>query len=193
MATNKTISINIDLKTKFEQELSNIKNINKGLAGSGGYAGTGGEERLNKVNNLISSIEKILNLDNISTEQLTEVKNNFKELFRVLNLVSNSVGGVTNEVRKLQDELNKAQDELDQASKARDEIASHGKLSNTGKSFVNYEGFNDRVKAIGAYRVRNDGELYKNSLTDFENIRKRVLAGEDIRDAQGNPLKDNPQ
>ena len=193
MATNKTISINVDLKTKFEQELSNIKNINKGLAGSGGYAGTGGEERLNKVNNLISSIEKILNLDNISTEQLTEVKNNFKELFRVLNLVSNSVGGVTNEVRKLQDELNKAQDELDQASKARDEIASNGKLSNTGKSFVNYEGFNDRVKAIGAYRVRNDGELYKNSLTDFENIRKRVLAGEDIRDAQGNPLKDNPQ
>ena len=193
MATNKTISINVDLKTKFEQELSNIKNINKGLTGSGGYAGVGGEERLNKVNNLISSIEKVLNLDTISTEQLTEVKNNFKELFRVLNLVSNSVGGVTGEIKKLQDELSRAQDELDQASKIRDEIASHGKLSNTGKSFVNYEGFNERAKAIGAYRVRNDGTLYKNSLTDFENIRKRVLAGEDIRDAQGNPLKDNPQ
>lgn len=193
MAANKTISINVDLKTKLQKDIESAKNINKTLASSGGYDVTGGAERLNKVNSLISSIEKALKLDEISTEQLTELKRDFKELFRVLELVSNAVGGVTPKVKELQEKLNKAQDELDEAEKARNKIASGGKLSETGRSFVNYEGFNEKIKNIGAYRVRNDKTtLYKKSLTNFEDIRKRIKAGEDIRDAEGNPLKDNP-
>ena len=189
----KTISINVDLKTKYEQDLKNIKNINQTLASSGGYSGAGGEERLKKINNIISEIEKTLSFDNISQEEITKIKNNFKELFRVLILVSNTVGEVTPKVRDLQKEVEKAQNEVDSASKEKDELVSKGKLSDTGKSFVNLEGFNERIKNLGAYRVKKDGTLYKNSLTDFENVRERVKKGEVIKTNSGELIQNTPE
>lgn len=170
----KTITLNLDIKTKYQEQLGKIKSLNSQIASAKGYEGHLGPERLNKVNSLISSIEKTLDFDDISFEQLTELKNNFKELFNVLETVSNGVVTLTPKMKELKDAYAKTAAELDIAAKNRDEIISKGKLSETGKSFVNIEGFNKKIEKLGAYRVKKDGTPYKKSLTDFETVKKLV-------------------
>ena len=191
MANN--INIGVDIKTKYEEQLGKVKDINKKLSEKGGYEGVGGQERLNKVNNLITSIEKALGSGFLSYEELTKLKNDFKELFRVLDLVSNSVVQLTPNMEKLKNSVDKAHQELEEASKNRSEIVSRGKLSEDEKSFVNIEGFNERIKQIGAYRVTKDNTLYKKSMSDFETVYKRIQNKEDIRTADGRSLADTEE
>lgn len=170
----KSITLNLDIKTKYQEQLGKIKSLNSQIAGAKGYEGHLGPERLNKVNALISSIEKTLDFDDISFEQLTELKNNFKELFNVLETVSNGVVTLTPKMKELKEAYAKTAAELDEAAKNRDEIVAKGKLSETGKSFVNIEGFNKKIEKLGAYRVKKDGTPYKKSLSDFETVKKLV-------------------
>ena len=170
----KSIHLNVDIKTKYQQQLEKVRGISEKLASEGGYTGHLGPERLNKVNSLISSLEKTLNLDNISLEQLTELKNNFKELFGVLETVSNGVTTLTPKMKQLTENLRKAQENLEQAEKERNNLVSQGKLGENGK-FVNLEGFNDQITKLGAYRVRKDGQKYKTSMSDFATVYDRVV------------------
>ena len=170
----KSINLNVDIKAKYQEQLKNVRDINSRLASAGGYSGHFGLERLNKVNALINSLEQTLNLDNISFEQLTDLKNNFKDLFNVLDTVSNGVVTLTSEMKAVTDAFNKAQQEVNEAEKARNEITAKGKLAETGKSFVNLAGFNEKIATIGAYRVKKDGTPYKKSLSDFETVKKLV-------------------
>lgn len=170
----KSIQLNVDIKTKYQEQLTKIKDIKSGLSAAHGFDNHLGKERLNKINSLTSDIEHALNLDNLSFEELTTLKKNFNELFEVLETVANGVEVLTPKMRELQDSLKKVEQEVETAAKKRDEVVTKGKLSKTGKSFVNIEGFNERVAKLGAFRQRKDGTLYKQSLTDFENVFNRI-------------------
>lgn len=185
----KSINLNVDIKTKYQEQLEKVKGISGKLAEAGGYDNHLGPERLNKINSLISSLEKTLSLDNISFEQLTELKNNFKELFEVLETVSNGVVTLTPEMEKLTEKVKKAQAELEEAEKNRNSIIAKGKLDSQGNKLINLEGFNTKIAQLGAYRQKKDGTSYKNSLTDFATVYDRVInKGEVIKTADGRDI-----
>lgn len=171
----KSINLNVDIKTKYEEQLNKVRSISSKLSKAGGYDGHLGPERLNKVNSLISSLDKMLKLDNLSFEQLTQLKNNFKDLFDTLETVSNGVVQLTPEMEKYTKQLKKAQEELENAEKARNEIVSKGKVDPTGKQFINIGDFNKTIADLGAFRVKKDGNAYKTSMSDFATVYDRVV------------------
>ena len=190
----KTIQLNVDIKTKYEEQLNKVRGISSKLSKAGGYDGHLGPERLNKVNSLISSLDKMLKLDNLSFEQLTQLKNNFKDLFDTLETVSNGVVQLTPEMEKYTKQLKKAQEELETAEKARNEIVSKGKVDPTGKRFVNIGDFNKTIADLGAFRVKKDGNAYKTSMSDFATVYDRVVnKGEKVLTKDGVDISTTPE
>ena len=190
----KSINLNVDIKTKYEEQLNKVRSISSKLSKAGGYDGHLGPERLNKVNSLISSLDKMLKLDNLSFEQLTQLKNNFKDLFDTLETVSNGVVQLTPEMEKYTKQLKKAQEELENAEKARNEIVSKGKVDPTGKQFVNIGDFNKTIADLGAFRVKKDGNAYKTSMSDFATVYDRVVnKGEKVLTKDGVDISTTPE